>query len=172
MELMPKTAGEQVILGFGANLGDSLENIKKAIELIEKKDIEIERISSFYQTSPVGNPDQPDFINAALIGTTSARVHLIFAWCKEIERILGRDPEQPRWRPRQIDLDILFYGRHIIQTHDLIVPHPRFGDRLFAIMPAVEIAPEFMTPWNETISEFLTRRKSEFDFSAQNVEKL
>lgn len=163
---------ETVILGLGANQGDSRANIEKAIELLKEKDFKVNKVSSFYRASPVGNPDQPDFINAALVGRTAASPNKLLSWCQEIETRLGRNSELPRWSQRPIDIDILFYSGHVIRTEKLIVPHPRFSERLFAIVPAAEIAPDFRIPGGPTLREFLDISTREYDFSSQMVEKV
>jgi len=169
---MPGNTGEKVILGLGGNLGDVKENISKAIELLKENGMKVIKVSSFYKTSPMGNPDQPDFINAAVLGEASLSTRSLLRICKDIEKQLGRELDAPRWSARTIDIDILFFGRHAIVNPNLIVPHPRFGERLFALIPAAEVAADFIMPDGSTIKEYFDKRTSSFKFFGQKVEKL
>mgnify|MGYP001286414680 CR=1 FL=1 len=171
--IMQTEETEHIIFGLGSNQGDRKSNIDKAIEILGNVEgIEINLISSLYKTSPLGNPNQPDFFNRACTAGTTVSPHKLLSICLEIESQLGRDPDHPRWSPRPIDLDILFYGKHVIQSSDLIIPHPRFSERLFALIPSVEIAPEFLLPNGMRLKEYFDKRSEDYDFSEQKVEKI
>jgi len=166
------TGKENVVLAFGSNLGDGKKNIESAMAALEENGIAIVSRSSFYKTSPIGNPNQPDFINAAALAATELPSRSLMKLCKKIEASMGREIDAPRWSARPIDIDILLYGNHTIDTPDLIVPHPRMGERMFALAPAAEAAPHFMMPGGVTLIDFFNSRLERIDFSKQTVEKL
>jgi len=126
-------------LGVGSNLGKRKENIQKALDSLKSaRGIKIEKISRVYQTKPVGGPPQGKFLNAAIKIKTSLGAHSLLKILKKIEKDLGRK-KSLRFGPRQIDLDILLYGERIIQTKNLVVPHPRMFQREFVLRPLREI---------------------------------
>jgi 2-amino-4-hydroxy-6-hydroxymethyldihydropteridine diphosphokinase len=144
-----KIAGREpatVFLGLGSNLGERHINLCIAVQLLSPQ-VNVEMISSFYETEPVGYLNQPRFINAVLKGTTSLSPRILLAQAKEVERILGRMPGFPN-APRPIDIDIIFYGDVVIDSPDLIVPHPRLEERAFVLVPLAEIAPDLVHPVN------------------------
>lgn len=142
-----KIAGREpvtVYLGLGSNLGKRHNNLSKAVELLSPQ-VNVEVISSFYETDPVGYLEQPRFLNAVLKGTTSLSPWILLAEAKEIERVLGRVPSFPN-APRPIDIDILFYSDIIIDSSNLTVPHPHLEERAFMLVPLTEIAPDLVHP--------------------------
>lgn len=144
----------RVILGLGSNLGDRLSNLRRALVELSQV-IEVETVSSLYETEPVGFCDQPWFFNAVCIGTTDSEPMTLLARIKEIERKLGRRPSV-RYGPRSIDVDILFYDDRIIATSELQVPHPRLAERAFVLVPLTEVAPQLVHPViGRTMSETL-----------------
>jgi len=151
-----KEKSEVVLLSLGSNLGSKSENIKKAIEFLKERQIlEDIQVSSFYETEPVGFKNQPDFLNVAIIGRTNLSADELLHECKNIEKELGRK-ERPRWHEREIDLDIILYGKHQIRSETLSVPHPQAENRKFVLLPANEIAPTMVFPnKNKTVSELL-----------------
>lgn len=142
------------MLSIGANLGDREKTIRDAIDLLSNvEEISISKISSFYETEPVGYADQPWFLNFALCGVTSLKLNVVIQLCKSIEFLLGRKVRE-QWTEREIDIDLIFYGDTVLESEMLTVPHPRMQDRLFVLVPAEEIAPEYVHPvLKETISE-------------------
>jgi 2-amino-4-hydroxy-6-hydroxymethyldihydropteridine diphosphokinase len=125
-------------VGLGSNLGDRLENLRRAVELLDASDgVAVVRTSSVYETDPVG-PPQPDFLNAVAEISTDLGPHELLARCKAIEAELGRTPGE-RWGPREIDLDLLLYGDERIDTGELVVPHPRMNERAFVLVPLREL---------------------------------
>jgi len=133
-------------LSLGANLGDPRRQLTAGIEGL----CECGRpgpISSLYRTRPQGMPaDTPEFLNLALRLDSDLDPHGLLGHIKAIEAALGRDihPGPPRSRP--LDIDILLAGNRIIQTPDLVVPHPRMTRRAFVLVPLAEIAPEVIHP--------------------------
>ena len=144
----------KVYLGLGSNIGDRESNLKEALRRLAKK-VSIEHISSIYETEPVGYLDQPMFLNLACEGKTELDPFAILTFAKDIESRMGRKPSFSN-APRPIDIDILFYDDRIIEAVELIVPHPRFWERAFVLVPLAEIAPEFIDPkGGKTVRELL-----------------
>jgi len=138
-----------VYIGLGANVGDPVAQLRRAVEELLRRGLVGEplRKSSLYRTPPWGTvPDQPWFINAVVCGGTSLAPLDLLAGLKAIERHLGRVGETVRWGPRPVDLDILLYGRAIVNTPELTIPHPRIAERAFVLVPLLEIAPDLADP--------------------------
>ncbi len=133
-------------IGIGSNIGDRLLNCREAIHSLRaESSIEIIKISSLYETAPVGFLNQGPFFNAVLaIGTTLSPEQLMRC-CQAIESQLGKKIEIPKG-PRTIDLDLLFYGKQIITSADLTLPHPEISNRHFVLIPLFEIAPDLVHP--------------------------
>lgn len=132
---------KDVFIGLGSNLGDREENIARALEVIVRlPETRLIAVSEIVETEPWGIEDQPLFANAvARLATPMAADAMLLA-LKRIEDELGRVPGQ-RNGPRVIDLDILLFGGEVWQTEVLTIPHPRLGERDFALTPLLEIAP-------------------------------
>ncbi|AJQ27302.1 2-amino-4-hydroxy-6-hydroxymethyldihydropteridine diphosphokinase [Pelosinus fermentans] len=129
-----------IILGLGSNMGDRESNIKSAIcELNKQSKITINKISSLYETKPVGFVNQPNFFNLVISINTMLNPHELLTECLHAEYQLGRIRKQ-RWGPRNIDIDILVYHGHIIKDEVLQLPHPRLHERSFVLIPLQEIA--------------------------------
>ncbi len=132
-----------VLLSLGSNLGDRVENLRRAIRAMQERGIEVVKVSRWYETEPVGVVNHPWFVNcAAEIRTTLAPLDLLHE-LQAIEKSLGRVRDGVEQAPRTIDLDILTYDEARIDTPELTVPHPRMQSRRFVLEPLVEIAPEF-----------------------------
>jgi 2-amino-4-hydroxy-6-hydroxymethyldihydropteridine diphosphokinase len=132
-------------LGLGSNLGDREANLRQVLERMESAGIRVVRRSSIYETEPRDLRDQPWFLNAAVEVETDLFPLQLLARLQNIEREMGRRRVTPKG-PRNIDIDILFYGRSVIATADFQVPHPRMVERRFVLEPLSEIAPEFRHP--------------------------
>lgn len=129
-------------IALGSNIGKKETYLKEAIKkLHEHPEVQVELISSIYETAPVGYENQDDFLNMAVKITTSLRPEELLSLTQKIEQELGRTREV-RWGPRTADLDILLYNRENIETEQLVVPHPRMYERLFVLVPMSEICPE------------------------------
>lgn len=141
-----------VFIAFGSNQGDRKDLIEQAIALIKKK-YTVTKISSLYETDPVGYLDQNKFLNGVLEAHTSATANDVLLFLQSVETKLGR-VRTVKNGPRTIDLDILLYGQETIKTQNLEVPHPRMHQRLFVLEPLNEIAPNLIHPiLNKRISE-------------------
>jgi 2-amino-4-hydroxy-6-hydroxymethyldihydropteridine diphosphokinase len=134
----------RVFIGVGSNLGDKIGNCRKALNEIAAF-AEIVKISSLYETEPVGNEEQPNFINCAAEIRTDLSPHELLTRLNQAENKLGRVREE-KWGPRTIDLDIIFYNDLVMRDNNLIIPHPRAHLRRFVLEPICEIAPGFIHP--------------------------
>jgi 2-amino-4-hydroxy-6-hydroxymethyldihydropteridine diphosphokinase len=146
----------QVFVGFGSNIGDRLAYLRSALGLLRgHPDVDVITVSSVYETEPIG-PQQLDFLNAVVEIETSLEPHELLRLFKDIERDVGRTPGE-RWGPREIDLDLLLYGRHITDEPELQIPHPEIANRAFVLVPLVEIAPGAEVPGVGPASALLAR---------------
>ena len=146
----------QVYLGLGSNLGDRQATMEKALKLLGER-LQIELVSSIYETEPVGYAEQPMFLNAVCCGQTELGPLQLLSLVKGIEASLGRVSSFPN-APRTIDLDIIFYGDMTMQTPELTIPHPRLEERAFVLIPLLEIAPDLRHPVSgESIKDLVAR---------------
>ena len=132
---------EQVFIGIGANLDDPEAGVRRAICALGQ--IPCTRLiasSSLYRTAPVGNLDQPEFVNAVAEIETVLPPPELLKQLLSIEQTFGRT-RSTRNAPRTLDLDLLIYGAREIRTETLTVPHPRMAERAFVLVPLAEIAP-------------------------------
>ncbi len=144
-----------VLLSLGSNLGDKMRAISRAVELLTQDTLQEVRVSSFYETAPVGFIQQPSFINIAVSGWTKYEPEILFKVCKTIEQKIGRKP-RPRWHEREIDIDIILYGLETLTTEVLAIPHPQMHNRRFVLVPSAEIVPTMIHPiLNTSIEELL-----------------
>src|SRR5579885_1534462 len=137
-------ATHTVYLALGANIGDRRGNLAAALQRLREV-MEIEIISSIYETDPVGYIDQPRFLNIVCRGKTWLQAENLLKYAKEIEFAIGRRPSF-RNGPRPIDIDILLYDDLKLQQEHLTIPHPRMRERAFVLAPLSEIAPEVIDP--------------------------
>lgn len=138
----------RVVIGVGSNLGDRLATIRSAIEGIgAHPDLEVLRASPRYESPPAGGPPQGDYVNAAVLVATSLPARRILEHTLAVERSLGRiRPDAVRWGPRTIDLDVLWIEGVLVAEPDLEVPHPRLHQRVFALRPLLDVAPDARDP--------------------------
>ncbi len=136
----------EVYLGIGGNLGDRLQNIRTAIELISDRIAIPKKTSSVYMSEPWGFEHAKHFTNAVVMLITDKSIDDIFKIITSIELEMKRVRSNSGYQGRTMDIDILFYDSNIIESDSLIIPHPKLQDRLFVLMPMCEIAGEFEHP--------------------------
>lgn len=133
-------------LSIGGNLGDRAANLREAIARLDRLDgCSVGGVSQIYETEPVGDVEQPPFLNVAVEIETDFDPLELLAAVKGTEREMGR-VSSARWGPRLIDIDIVLYGDRVVETAALTVPHPRFRNRAFVLRPLAEIGPDAIDP--------------------------
>lgn len=154
-------------LGLGSNLGDRRAHIEKAVAFLQRCGRVVRR-SAFYETTPLGMPGAALFYNLALALESRLSPQDLLAACKEHEASQGRDLENSHYQNRPIDIDILLAGDMVINTAELIVPHPRLCQRGFVLVPLSEIAPKLVHPIEKvTVTQLLSRLRNE-----KNIKRL
>ena len=170
-------------IGLGANLGDAAGSTAAAVRALDDlAGVRVVGVSRLYATAPVGLVDQPEFRNAVAAlevtgrGDPGRRAVELLIELKDLERSGGRTPRE-RWGPREIDLDLLAFGRHALtverppegQSIDaeligvklLVVPHPSARERLFVLAPWADLVPRLVpTGWGETVESARRRREA------------
>jgi len=136
----------QAFIALGTNIEPRENHFIKALEMLtDHSEILIKKISSIYETDPVGYEDQADFLNMVIEVETELSAEKLLRYCQLIEERLGRVRTILNG-PRTIDLDILLYSQENIRMDDLEIPHPRMHERAFVLVPLGEIAPEIVVP--------------------------
>lgn len=144
-----------VYLCLGANLGDRESNLVEALNRL-RPSVEVLRISPAYETDPVDFTDQPKFLNLVCEARTGLDPESLLRHVKQIESQLGRQPQSKRYRPRPIDIDILFYDELCVQRPNLTIPHEKLAERAFVLVPLADLVPDFRHPvTGRTIAEHL-----------------
>ena len=132
-------------VALGSNLGDKEANLRRALELLIERGVEIVKTSTFISTEPYGVTDQPTFLNGVCEVRTSLEPLALLHTLLEIEQEMGR-VRLRHWGERNIDLDLLLYEDVVMDTPELKLPHPDMQNRDFVLLPLVEIAPELVHP--------------------------
>jgi len=136
----------RVFLGLGSNTGNRQANLEKCINMLQNiPGLFLKKVSSLYETEPVGYLLQDKFLNMALELDYCKTPFDLLKNIKLIEKSMCRNTFF-RWGPRNIDIDILYFGDYIINTHALCIPHSEVSKRMFVLHPLAEIAPGFLCP--------------------------
>jgi 2-amino-4-hydroxy-6-hydroxymethyldihydropteridine diphosphokinase len=147
----------RVYLSLGSNVGDREANVRAAIAALPPAGVQVQQVSSIYETEPVDYLDQPWFLNCVLEAETGLKPAALLQALRSIESQLGNKKEFAKG-PRKIDLDILLYSNETITTPELQIPHPRMLQRRFVLAPLAEIAPALKHPsWEATAAVLLDR---------------
>jgi 2-amino-4-hydroxy-6-hydroxymethyldihydropteridine diphosphokinase len=137
------TAAVTAYIGLGANLEGPAQQLRRAFdELAALPGTRLVSRSPLYKSPPLGPPDQPDYINAVAALSTTLAPRALLAELHRIEIAHGRHREGTRWGPRSLDLDILIYGELVLDTPELMLPHPGLPERAFVLYPLHDIAPD------------------------------
>ena len=143
----------KVYFGLGSNLGNRQHNLDMALDFLSQR-LQVEKVSPVYDTEPIGNTNQPRFLNMVCQVFTRLMPEGLLALAKAIESKMGRSGKSNE--PRPIDIDILLYGDKVIETPELVIPHPRMMERAFVLVPMAEIAPDLAHPVSDkTMKELL-----------------
>jgi len=156
----------RVLIGIGANLGDPPQTFALAVELLQEY-LQDVRVSRCYASAPMYQPDQPQFVNAALSAVSELGPWPLLQVLKQVETRLGRQARE-RNGPRELDLDLLAYGSLKYRFVDpdgerLAVPHPLLGERRFALLPLSELEPDLVIPGMGTVRSMLARTAGQVD---------
>jgi 2-amino-4-hydroxy-6-hydroxymethyldihydropteridine diphosphokinase len=144
-----------VYIGLGGNLGDPVATLREALALVAQlPGVELDAVSSAYESAPVGLEEQPPFVNAAARVLTAVPLAGLLDGLLGVERQLGR-VRTVRYGPRTCDLDILLAGDEVVEEPGLAVPHPRLAERRFALEPLVELDPELTLPGGALLGSLL-----------------
>jgi len=151
--LSSRAGGTRVTIAIGSNLGQRLENLQGGLDALFDA---LVAVSPVYQTAPVGGPQQPDYLNAVLIATTTLPAHAVLERCHGVEAVFGRVREET-WGPRTLDLDIIAYGDVVSDDPELTLPHPRAHERAFVLGPWNDIDPDAEIPGWGQVSDLLAK---------------
>jgi 2-amino-4-hydroxy-6-hydroxymethyldihydropteridine diphosphokinase len=142
----------QVFLGIGGNVGNKHDNFIKVYTFIQNELGKITKSSSIYETPPWGFEAKDNFWNQVLLIETEFSPEKCLQKIAEIENSFGRERCTNEYNSRQMDIDILYFDEHIIESEILVIPHPHMSKRLFVLVPMAEIAPDFVHPLLKTTS--------------------
>jgi 2-amino-4-hydroxy-6-hydroxymethyldihydropteridine diphosphokinase len=148
-------------LGLGANLGDPAAQLDRAVEELSRQAAGPVRASSIVQSPPWDGSDQPDYLNLAVEAPLRASPREVLEMVLSLERALGRPVERPKWAARVLDIDLLLVAGVVVRQPDLTLPHPLYRERLFAIQPLAELAPNLTDPeTGETMTQLFQKLQS------------
>jgi 2-amino-4-hydroxy-6-hydroxymethyldihydropteridine diphosphokinase len=144
----------KVVIALGSNIGDSAALLESAVERLNRI-IKVTHLSTFIETEPVGGPEQPNYLNAVLVGESDLEPVALLREMQVIEIELGRTREV-RWGPRTLDLDLIVAGDDLLNTPELELPHPRAHERAFVLEPWLEIDPDAHIPGKGRVESLLS----------------
>ena len=150
-------------LSIGSNLGEKYDNCIRAKEMVDGlHNTRVLAVSNFYRTEPVDFLDQAWFVNGALKIETSLDPVTLMGELKRIEGLMGQGEKEVRFGPRIIDLDIVLYGKEVIQTENLVIPHMRMHKRCFVLKPLCDIGAFVVHPTSgKTVEQLLNQIKND-----------
>jgi len=134
----------RAFLGLGSNLGERRNYLRTAVEAMP----DLVRVSSLYETDPIGGPDQGAFLNCVVELDTDLSPRDLLELCRTLEQAAERVRIE-RWGPRTLDVDVVYIEGETVDEPDLIVPHPRWRDRAFVMIPLGELAPDLLEGWTD-----------------------
>lgn len=134
----------KVVIALGSNLGDRKETLDSAVDALNQI-ISVTKVSSYIETDPIGGPEQPDYLNAVLIGESDLEPTDLLLKMQAIELAAGRERLE-RWGARTLDLDLIVAGDLVMDTELLTLPHPRAHERRFVLDPWLEVDPQAILP--------------------------
>ena len=158
-----------VLIGLGGNVGDLRGAFARVLSDMEGFGV-VTAVSGLYQSRPVG-PPQPDYLNAALVLDCGCGIWELLRASQEVEVAAGRDRgTEQRWGPRPLDVDLLLVRSAVLKSPQLVLPHPRFHERAFALVPAADVAGEWVHPLlGETVAQLAERVLSQDPDAVERV---
>lgn len=145
-------------VGLGANLGDPVAMVARALDALDEvSGVRLACRSPLYRTPPMGPPGQPDYINAVAGLDTDRSPEILLENLLALETRLGRRRDGTRWGPRVIDLDLLCYGDRRIESDFLTLPHPGIAERAFVLVPLADVVPDLDIPGIGRVSDCVAR---------------
>jgi 2-amino-4-hydroxy-6-hydroxymethyldihydropteridine diphosphokinase len=153
---MTTSAGKRrTVLSLGSNLGDRLDNLQAAIDaLFDAPGLDFIALSPVYETRPVGGPEQGDFLNVVIVANSRVPPESLLERVLAIEDAMDRT-RVIRWGPRTLDIDIVMMGDVTSEDPDLLLPHPRAGERAFVLRPWCDLEPEATLPGRGRVTDLL-----------------
>lgn len=151
----------RTVIAMGSNLGDRLEYLQGGLDgLFDTPRLVFVAVSPVYETTPVGGPEQPDYLNAVVIAETSMPARAVLERCLSLEDAFGRVRGE-RWGPRTLDLDLIIYGDEVTDSPALTLPHPRAHERAFVLAPWHDADPEAELPGQGKVADLLAALSTE-----------
>lgn len=141
---IPPPSGEIALLALGANLGDPLEQVRGAVRGLQPHLSDM-AVSAAYRTAPEGGADQPDYVNAVVRGIWPKSARELLELAQQLEASAGRERSY-QGAARTLDVDVLFLGDLVMDEPGLRVPHPRWSQRAFVVVPLLDVAPDWVDP--------------------------
>jgi 2-amino-4-hydroxy-6-hydroxymethyldihydropteridine diphosphokinase len=140
---------------MGSNIGDRVDYLQGGLDgLFDTPRITFLAVSPVYETTPVGGPEQPDYLNAVVIAETSMPAQAVLERCLSLEDAYGRVRDE-RWGPRTLDLDLIIYGDEVSNSPGLTLPHPRAHERAFVLAPWLDADPQAQIPGCGPVADLL-----------------
>jgi 2-amino-4-hydroxy-6-hydroxymethyldihydropteridine diphosphokinase len=150
------TSSRRAVLALGSNQGNRLVTLQGAVDALAETDgVEIAAVSGVFETDPVGGPEQPDYLNAVVVVTTTMSARELLGRAHEIEQRFGRVRAQ-HWGPRTLDVDIVAVGDELVDEPDLVVPHPRAAERAFVLLPWLDADADAALPGCGPVADLLS----------------
>jgi 2-amino-4-hydroxy-6-hydroxymethyldihydropteridine diphosphokinase len=145
----------RIVIAMGSNLGDRLGNLQGGLDaLFDAPGLTFLAVSPVFETSPVGGPEQPAYLNAVLIAATHLSARAVLDRCHAVEAAFGRTRREV-WGPRTLDLDLIIYGDDVSNDPELTLPHPRAHKRAFVLAPWHAADPEAELPAAGRVADLL-----------------
>jgi 2-amino-4-hydroxy-6-hydroxymethyldihydropteridine diphosphokinase len=145
----------RTVIAMGSNLGDRMDYLQGGLDgLFDTPRLVFVAVSPVYQTAPAGGPEQPDYLNAVVIGETTMPARALLERCLGLEDAFGRVRAE-RWGPRTLDLDLIVYGDEVSDSPVLTLPHPRAHERAFVLAPWHDADPDAVIPGRGRVADLL-----------------
>ena len=145
----------RTVIAMGSNIGDRLDYLQGGLDgLFDTPHLSFVAVSPVYETTPVGGPEQPDYLNAVVIAETSMPAQAVLERCLSLEDAFGRERGE-LWGPRTLDLDLIIYGDEVSSGPGLTLPHPRAHERAFVLVPWYDADPQAQLPGYGPVKDLL-----------------